>query len=244
MRIKQRDQIWLAMMGILSAIVFLSGTIDITIRLAAVAAFAAAVGLVIVRPSLAQIRNRVAVAAGSKAAGTPAAQEAVKRAQARGEIPSVDITLTDVGLFASETTMDGMTLRRTRDVSNDDDGVRPFVQLQVGTLAAERRALLRYELIDPTGQTAFVHEEKVYLQLGENTLYPDHHMPLAGSLRPDKLGRWDLHVSLDGRMLGMLTFTVTPTEGERLARLSGQRDTPASFEDLLRRGESERDTRQ
>ena len=238
MRIKQRDQIWLVIIGILSTIAFLAATPEVAllIRAAAVAAFVAAVGLVIARPSLEQIRQQISTAAASRPNGTKAAQEAVQRAQARGEVPSVDLELTDIGLIASETGYDGVTFRRTRDVSNDDDGVRPYVQLKVGALNAERRALLRYELVDPTGETAFVHEEKVYLQLGENTLHPDQHLPLAGSLPPNKLGRWDLHTFIDGRLMGMLTFTVTPTDEERVARLSAQRGEPDSFEDLLRRG--------
>jgi hypothetical protein len=238
MRIKQRDQIWLVIIGILSTIAFLAATpeVALVIRAAAVAAFVAAVGIVIARPSLEQIRQQISTAAAARPNGSKAAQEAVQRAAARGEVPSVDLELTDIGLIASESGYDGVTFRRTRDVSNDDDGVRPYVQLKVGALNAERRALLRYELIDPTGETAFVHEEKVYLQLGENTLHPDQHLPLAGSLPPDKLGRWDLHTFVDGRLLGMLTFTVTPTDDERVARLSGQRGEPDSFEDLLRRG--------
>lgn len=239
MRIKQRDQIWLVLIGILSTIAFLAATPEVAliIRAAAVAAFVAAVGLVVARPSLEQIRQQISTAAAStRPSGSKAAQEAVQRALARGEVPSVDLELADIGLIASESGYDGVTFRRTRDVSNDDDGVRPYVQLKVGALNAERRALVRYELIDPTGETAFVHEEKVYLQLGENTLHPDQHLPLAGSLTPDKLGRWDLHTFVDGRLLGMLTFTVTPTDEERVARLSAQRGEPDSFEDLLRRG--------
>lgn len=244
MRIKRRDQLWLAIIGVLATIAFLGAnpSVEFVVRAAALLAFAAALGLVVARPSFEQMRNRVASAT-ARPAGTPAAQEAVQRARARGEVPSVDIELSDIGLIASETSEDGVTFRRTREVSNADDGVRPYVQLKAGTLNAERRALLRYELVDPTGEVAFVHEEKVYLQLGENTLHPDQHLALAGSLPPNKLGRWDLHTFLDGRMLGMLTFTVTPTDDERRARLSGQRDNPASFEDLLRRGESRKDDR-
>lgn len=244
MQIKRRDQIWLVIIGILSTIAFLGAGPEIAmmVRAAALAAFAAAFGLIVARPSFERVRQSV-VSAASRPAGTQAAQEAVKRANARGVVPSVDIQLSDIGLIASETTEEGVTFRRTREVSNADDGVRPYVQLKTGTLNAERRALLRYELIDPTGEVAFVHEEKVYLQLGENTLHPDHHLPLAGSLPANKLGRWDLHTYLDGQMLGMLTFTVTPTDDERRARLSGQRDNPASFEDLLRRGESRKDDR-
>lgn len=238
MRIKQRDQIWLMMMGILSAIAFLAATpeVNLLIRAAVIAAFVAAVGLVIARPSLEQIRQQIATSTVSRPSGTKAAQEAIRRAQARGEEPPLDLALNDIGLIASETSFDGLSFRRTRDVSNDDDGVRPYVQLIVGASNAERRALMRYELVDPTGQIAFVHEEKVYLQLGENTLHPDQHLPLAGSLPPDKLGRWDMHAYIDGRLLGMITFTVTPTDDERVARLSAQRSEPDSFEDLLRRG--------
>ena len=115
MRIKRRDQLWLAIIGVLATIAFLGAnpSVEFVVRAAALLAFAAALGLVVARPSFEQMRNRVASAT-ARPAGTPAAQEAVQRARARGEVPSVDIELSDIGLIASETSEDGVTFRRTR----------------------------------------------------------------------------------------------------------------------------------
>lgn len=242
MRIKQRDQIWLAVMGIMSAIVTFAPDTANSLRVGAVFAFIVAMTLVFAQPALNRMRGRVTNTV-RKPQGTQAAQEAVQRARARGETPLIDLELADIGLFASETTSDGVTFRRTREVSHADDGVRPYIHLKAGTLNAERSSLIRYEMIDPVGNTAFVHEQKAYLQYGDNTLHPDVHLPLAGVLASNQLGRWDLHTYIDGRLVGMLTFTISPTDDERRSRLSGRQQGAATFEELLRRGSAKDDYR-
>lgn len=232
-------------MAVLAGIVLLGGQqLGFPVVLATILAFVAAVGLVAFRPALNRLRNQAAAAAFGRPSGTQAAQEATQRARARGAIPSVGVSLADVGLIVSETASDGVTFRRTREVDHDDDGVRPYVQLNADGYGAERRAVIRYELIDPTGEPAFVHEDAVYLQLGENILYPQRHLPLAGRLDTRQLGRWDLHVYLDGELIGMLNFAVTPSDEERRSRLTSRAEPGAtSFEDLLRRGSRSGDHR-
>ena len=245
MRIKRPDQIFLAFMAALTGVVLLGGqNVGLPVMVATMLAFVAAIGLVAFRPALDRIREQTVAAASGRPTGTQAAQEAAQRVRARGVIPSVGVKLADVGLIVSETTSDGVTFRRTREVDHDDDGVRPYVQLDADALGAERRAVVRYEMIDPTGEPVFVHEDVVYLQLGENVLHPTRHLPLAGGLDMQQLGRWDLHVILDGELMGMLNFAVTPSDEERRSRLAGRAEPGAtSFEDLLRRGSRSGDNR-
>lgn len=232
-------------MATLAGIVLLGGQgLGLPVMLATVLAFVAAIGLVAFRPAFDRIREQASAAASNRPSGTQAAQEATQRVRARGVIPSVGVKLADVGLIVSETTSEGVTFRRTREVDHDDDGVRPYVQLNADALGAERRAVVRYEMVDPTGEPAFVHEDVVYLQLGENTLHPTRHLPLAGGLDTQQLGRWDLHVYLDGELMGMLNFAVTPSDEERRSRLTSRAEPGAtSFEDLLRRGSGSGDNR-
>jgi hypothetical protein len=224
---------WLALLGI-------------PVPLALVALMAAAVGfsLMNARPSQILERSRSSLAA---ARMTAEAREAAVRARAGGGYASPDITLMDIGMIAMQTGEYGVNMRRTRDVSLDDEGVRPFIKLSVLPNGAERRALIRFELRDGLGKVRFVHEMRPYLRAGETDILADHHLPLAASPELFEPGDWDLRVSIDGRRIGEHLFRVTPSlsnrfervrrapaDGERRARLSDPGDEPLSLEDLLR----------
>ncbi len=144
MRIKRPDQIFLAFMAALTGVVLLGGqNVGLPVMVATMLAFVAAIGLVAFRPALDRIREQTVAAASGRPTGTQAAQEAAQRVRARGVIPSVGVKLADVGLIVSETTSDGVTFLRTREGDHDDDGVRPYVQLDADALGAERRAVVR-----------------------------------------------------------------------------------------------------
>jgi hypothetical protein len=172
------------------------------------------------------------------------AREAAERARRRGSgMPN--ILLQDVGLIAAKLTDDGLVMRRERNLSKDDEGVRPFVVLNVPPEEADRRAIIRFEFIDQNGKTQYIHELEAFLRDGEMNLLADHQMPLYGNADA-RMGDWDLRVSLDNRLLGAHTFTLTPSiedrypaaERERARRRLEEVDTPSGvtprLEDLLR----------
>jgi hypothetical protein len=241
-QLKRRDRIWIGMLGVLTTLAMFSAA-ESGVKLGLLGAYAAATLLITLGDDVINgLRQRVTPQVLSRDTRSAAAREAMARAHADNDPDLAGFTLADIGLFASETSEDGVTFRRTREVSNDDDGVRPYLDLMVDEFRAEKIALIRYEMADPSGETVFLREENAYLRLGKNTLHPDHHLPLGGAVVADQMGNWDMRVSINGIPLGTLMFTVTPSDSERLGRLSGARNSnqPTRFEDLLRN--SPRDT--
>ena len=238
-RLHRRDRLWFAIVSILAAIAILAPELAPGARIGIIGLYAIISGLVLFDFNAASAVRR-SIPKAEKPRGTAQAREALNRAASSGGGDWVGLSLEDIGLIASIRDEDGLTFERTRTISNQFDGVRPYIQIQVGAAMAERRARLRYELTDPTGEAQFVHEENAYLRLGENTLHPDQHMPM-GAIPAGQMGQWDIKVYVDGRLIGLLGFTASPTDDERLGRLSDRRDRPASFEDLLRQGRGDRD---
>lgn len=176
------------------------------------------------------------------------AKEAVERARRRGGYANPNVTLLDIGLITMESSREGMTLRRTRSVSKDDDGVRPFISLHVLPEDADRYALLRFEINDHNGQQQYVYEMKKYLQDGEQNVLADNQLPLSGNGRIIGAGDWTLRLFMDDDLVGVHSFNLAPSveerrrhftdEGEVGSRLRDyqeeEEDIPMSLEDLLR----------
>jgi hypothetical protein len=175
------------------------------------------------------------------------AREASERARRRGGDSFSEVAMTDIGLIASQTSASGLDMRRSRAVSKDDDGVRPFLTLQVAPYAAERQVMIRFEMVDAHGEQQYVHEMRTYLRDGIMNILADHHLPLYGNDDAVQAGEWDLRVLLDDRLVGVYGFTVAPSVGERFGRSRraaapsadpvrrlADDDTPMNLEDLLR----------
>lgn len=157
---------------------------------------------------------------------TPEAKEATERARNLSAMPRSDLTMLDVGLIALQTVDDGLTMRRTRSISKDDDGVRPFVILHVPHSEAERSARVRYEIHDHHGDIKYVYEAKPFLRDGEMNILADHHLPLADNDAIHEGGDWDMRVYVDGELFAMHTFTLAPSAIQRRERLVNKRATP------------------
>jgi hypothetical protein len=174
------------------------------------------------------------------------AREAVERARRRGSLLNSGITLLDIGLISSQSSREGMVMRRTRAVSGDDDGVRPFVTLHVQPESADQTAVIRFEMIDQNGDPQYVHEMRTYLRDGEMNILADHHLPLLENDKIIGAGDWDLRVSVNGTLMGAHTFNLTPSIQDRLGRYRHEEEeerprlrqtdeeAPMSLEDLLR----------
>jgi hypothetical protein len=146
-----------------------------------------------------------------------------------------------------------MVMRRGRSVSLDDRGVRPYVSLNIDAQAADRNAIVRYEILDQNGTVQYVHELKTFLRDGEMNILADTQLPLTGNDRLTGAGEWDLRVSVDGMTAALLSFTATPSIANR-TRLYAQREeqattrlqdemddsSPVSLQDLLRSSGDER----
>lgn len=249
MRIRSRNLAWLGILGVLILVVFLSGaaSAQVLAALLAIYAIAAAGSLVELRP--AQWRETIQASPLTRMRMSPEAREASDRARRRSSGLPTDLTLIDIGLISTQGTTDGMVMRKGRSISGDDDGVRPFITLHVQPGQADRNALIRYEIVDNNGDVRYVHEMKTYLRDGETHILADHQLPLGADTDLNGMGDWDLRVTVDGLMAGILSFTVTPSlrQRERMINARHQRladDAPAarpqdssvSLEDLLRGG--------
>jgi len=224
-RLKRRNTIWLIALALLTfaGMVAAAATPVVQFMLLAIFALSAVASTVEIgreRETIidalrrAPIRNRI----------SPSAKEALERAKARGGYVSEDLMMLDVGLIALQSSPEGIAMRRTRSISKDDDGVRPFVALNVEPSEAERHATIRFEIYNQYGEEKFVHEMRAYLREGEMNIMTDHHLPLAGNRDVQGAGDWDLRVYVDGNLVGMHNFMLSPSMNERQRRLAAEED--------------------
>ncbi|MBE2182643.1 MAG: hypothetical protein IAE89_04375 [Anaerolineae bacterium] len=249
MRFRRNAVPWLIIMGAALAVALLSGTAPPLVAVTLIAMFGAAVALSLSNTGPSRLLEQSRSSFASKRMSGDA-REASARARRGGSPISADITLLDIGLIAVQTGENGINMRRTRDVTMDDDGVRPFITLNVQPDAADRRSLVRFELRDGAGKVRYVHEMRPYLRAGDMNLLADHQLPLYSSDDNVEPGDWDLRVSLDGQSIAEHVFTVSPSIEDRFfrtrrpsasdaapakSRLSEvETDAPLSLEDLLR----------
>lgn len=247
MRFRPRNTAWLAVLGVLVAVVAIAGVTSAQVIIALLALYAAAVAASVIEVDSRRLRESVPASPLTRIKMSPQAREAVERARRRTSFAPAGLTLLDVGLISLHSSSEGMLMRRSRTVSLDDNGVRPYMTLHITPESADRQALIRYEILDTNGEVQFVHEMKTYLRDGEMNILADHHLPLAGNERLSSAGEWDLRVFADGGLLGALSFTMSPSLEERRRQFARGQDSaadrlreveiddePVSLEDLLR----------
>lgn len=255
MRLRRRHSAWLILLGALVGMAVISpaylaanlmgGMALVALFLAALAAtFIEVQPRKLLQAATAPLLNRKISAQ---------AREASERARRRSTLTAPGLTLLDVGLISHRASSEGMDMRRTRSISLDEDGVRPYITLDVQPEEADRHVIVRFEIIDHNGQTQYVHEMKTYLRDGEMNLLADHQLPLYGNERLTSAGEWDLRVSVDGALIGLLGFTASPSLRERARQFARRSDIPAaerlsdeaadspvSLQDLLRESQNRR----
>jgi hypothetical protein len=246
MRIRQQNVPWLVVTGAMVGLALLAGVAaQVGVALVGLYAVAAGASLLEFPQQVTSVAQRSTLARMRMSAQ---AQEAVDRASRRGSYGYPDLTLLDIGLIAAQSTTEGGVMRRTRVVSKDDDGVRPFITLNVAPQMAEQTVVIRFEMLDQNGQQQYVHEMRTYLHEGEMNILADHQLPLEGNDRISGAGDGDLRVSVDGRLLGALSYTLSAsmrerarqftrndTDINRARRLEDQQpDSPTTLEELLR----------
>ncbi|MBZ0275622.1 MAG: DUF3040 domain-containing protein [Anaerolineae bacterium] len=249
MRLRRRNTAWLGIIGALIGVVLLSGAASPQVAVTLVGLFLVALAASVIEIQPNRLLNTMPQNALSRMRMSPQAREAAERARRRTSYAPAGLTLLDVGLISLHSSSEGMMMRRTRNISLDDDGVRPYITLHVQPQEADRTAVVRFEILDQNGQAQYIHEMKTYLRDGELNILADHHLPLTGNDRLPGAGDWDLRVSIDGVLTGALIFTTTPSlrEREKMLRRSAARETdssyqlvdeadesPVSLEDLLR----------
>ncbi len=250
MRLRRQNLPWLIITGAMLGLALLPGTATagLAAALLGCGALALASSLSLKPGLLTSGRLRAALPAMPRAlagaqvsAAARAATERARRHSGSGLTPG--LTLLDIGLISAQLGPDGMTMHKGSSFSGDDDGLRPYLSLQVPEHEAERSAQLRFEISDQRGETRFSHEQEVWLREGKRDLLSDNQLPLGGDAELSRSGgEWELQISVDALLVGMLTFEVTPSlrqrAGElerRAARRRGQADADVpGLEDLMR----------
>ena len=247
MRIRRQNVAWLAILGAMIMVAALSSVASpaVTLALLTLYAFAAAASLLDFQPNRIIDRSRSSL---TQMRMSAEAREAVERARRRTGVSDNGLNVLDIGLISSQSSQEGMVMRKTRAISLDDDGVRPFITLHIQPERADQQVLIRYEILDGSGNARYVHEMKTYLREGEMNILADHHLPLASNTIKLDAGDWDLRVFVDGALQAAHTFTMTPSLRERYRRFEQARDNlsepkaapppkddePLSLEELLR----------
>lgn len=223
-RVQRQNTVWMSVIGGLTAVALIANpaTAPVLLPMVIGAAGAAFIRLDDRRNPLSGRLNPSNAMNTALTGATAQAQEAARRASARGFGTNPGIGLLDIGLIALERESQGATLRRTQSISKDDDGVRPYIVLNVDPSEADRNARLRFEMIDQNGQEVYVYEMNLYLRDGELNILPDHHLPLLSNPQVAGAGQWDLRVLLDRQLVAIHSFSLTPSSAERAERLSGR----------------------
>jgi len=229
-RLRRRNTAWLAALGILTAVGLLAASGSFAVQFLLLAMFAIAT----IASTVELGRERETIIDALKRAPirqriSPQAREATERARSRGGFSNNDLMVLDIGLIAVQSSYEGMAMRRTRSISKDDDGVRPFVTLNVEAAEAERNATIRFEIHNQHGDRQFVHEMRAYLREGELSMMTDHHLPLAGNREIQGAGDWDLRVYIDGNLVALHNFMLGPSMNERQRRLESGDAVEADF---------------
>jgi hypothetical protein len=252
MRIKRRNLVWLGTLAALTGIAVLSQGFDSATSMLLLASLGVAGGVALfdLEPQRLIKTMQDKTALGGKVSAD--AREAVERAKARQTYITTEAQVLDVGLIATLDRADGMVMQRTRDISLDDNSVRPYVTLQVPALEADRRATVRFEMEDGHGDRVFIHEQEQYMRDGRIDILSGAQLPLFSSDQGIDPGDGDLRVYLNGDLISVLGFTIAPSTRDRWAgrrqqraqtRLSDREDdtsqdtddeAPVSLEELLR----------
>lgn len=180
---------------------------------------------------------------GQRLTTTPSARSARLQASYRHDYDDY-YGLQDVGMIVDEPRADGLRLHRARTVSMDEEAVRPYVVVNAPRYGHPAQVLLRFEITDSGGQLIFVYEMEYYMRPGENAILPDYRLPLRGNNRLERTGKWDLQVWINGGLLAVHTFTVSPSieerrrqlgvDGEAHERIEAEYDpVPLTLEELL-----------
>ena len=251
MRFRKRNLAWLSILGALVAMVILAGAAQPQVAIALVGLYLAAVAATVLELQPRKLLESVPQSPLTMMRMSAQAREASERARRRTSYTPPGLTLLDVGLISLQASSEGMVMRRSRSISLDENGVRPYITLHVDSAEADRQAVVRFEILDQDGTPQYIHEMKTRLRDGEMNILADHQLPLSGNERLSGAGDWDLRVSVDGALLGVLSFTTTPSISGRnqalakaandpVYRLSDEaaEDSPVSLQDLLRAASS------
>lgn len=246
--------VWLFIVGMALGMTMLAGEVSTEAGAVLLAAYLGLVVLISRNVQLASLFAVLPVLGAQAPESSEVAREAIARARSHPSYDSL-IRLLDVGLIVDEQRPDGLSLRRGRFISLDDEGVRPFAIIHVPEGLGGRLGLVRFEIRDEKGKLHFVYEDEKWLQPGENPLLPDYRFPIRKKAAELEAGSWTAQVMVDSGMLGVHNFNVSPSLAARRQQIAadgeilrervwrsdeGDESLPLSLEELLRQQSRQR----
>lgn len=244
--------VWLVIIGAALTLALIAGELSTEASAGLLALYMVLSVAVLRGLSMPSVADVLPVRRSQEPESTETAREAMARARGFPQYDAL-IRLLDVGLLVDEQRPDGLSLRRGRFVSLDDDGLRPFAIVHVPDALGNRIARLRFEIRDDSGELHYVFEDEKWLQAGENPLLPDYRFPVRRNTKQLAPGSWSVRVEIDGGLLGVHHFNLAASlqqrrqmaaDGELHERVWRSQDEdeslPLSLEELLRQQSRER----
>jgi hypothetical protein len=244
---RRGTMVWLALVGIALVLALAAEEMPTAVGAVLLAAYLVLVAVVTRNTRLGSVLESLTAPRSRRVQSSEVAREAMARARSH---PSYDplIPLVDVGLVVDEQRPDGLSLRRGRFISLDDEGIRPFAIFHVPETLSERVGRIRFEIRDESNHPQYVYETEKWLTAGENTILPDYRFPIRTNSTTPQAGAWTVQVLIDGCVLGIHNFSLSPSLTDRRRQMSSdgeirervwrgeEEDTslPLSLEELLR----------
>lgn len=152
-----------------------------------------------------------------QAQSDPVYRHALEAVQRAGHDPDAMQVLTvDIGVMAFKDT-DEPTVFRTWSLPDDVDYIQPFVQLRLPSKATGH---VKFEVVDASGKTVFVHEDVHNLERGRNFVMPAARLPIHDET--DFNGKWGLRISADGVLLSEHRFEFSEATNAAIRRHIGE----------------------
>jgi hypothetical protein len=152
-----------------------------------------------------------------QAQSDPVYRHALEAVQRAGHNPdAMQVLAVDVGVMAFKDT-DEPTVFRTWSLPDDVDYIQPFVQLRLPSKASGR---IKFEVVDASGKSVFIHEDVHNLERGRNFVMPAARLPIHDET--DFNGQWGLKISADGVLLADHRFEFSEATNAAIRRHIGE----------------------
>lgn len=213
---RRGNVVWLLAMAMAFLILWQAGALPVAAGVLAVTFFLFTYQFLTQGISVVDIGDRVLDASPfNRPQMTQVAKKASMQASRRPDYDTSRYALKDVGMVIESPQPGGLRLREARMMSMDDEAVRPYINIHAPYQNHPKQTLIRFEITDGSGQPQFIFEMDHWMRPGENLVIPNYRLPLRGNDQLDNTGAWDLQVWVNGGLMAIHDFTVSPSSTVR-----------------------------
>ncbi len=147
----------------------------------------------------------------------PIYRHALNAVESAGLDPdNVPVLAVDIGVLAYRGNQSPQVFR-TWTVPDDVDYIQPFVQLR---LPSKATGLIKFEILDSSGNPIFVREDSHNLERGRNFITPAARMPIHDQQEME--GRWQLRLTADSVLLAVHKFEFADSRSASIRSAIGE----------------------